>query len=231
MSQYSAAVGRSALASQSAALYSAKLATVEPRDQMAANMLAPASSELDHCNKHVNAQDRLAVIASPALSGHSSNAHEPTQHHSEELLDKLLATMKTTPFISAMLNGMAAWHQHRQPRSWTACSKEPALMAQYLLCAGGFWLSHGSVTSLSLTVNTGLSAGTAVLLAQSAFMHAQMLESLSNPCSSKHMGTARLPLWHWLPARIRLSQGNRHQDVSPEMIKQAHQHILYLDCW
>ncbi len=154
VSQFLAAVGRSALASQLTALCSAKLATVESRDQTAAKILTAASLELDHCNKHVNAQGRLAVIASPALSGHSSNAHEPTQHHSEELLDKLLATMKTTPFISAMLNGMAAWHQHRQPRSWTACSKEPALMAQYLLCAGGFSLSHCSVTSLLLTVNT-----------------------------------------------------------------------------
>ncbi len=59
-------------------------------------------------------------------------------------------------------------------------------MAQYLLCADGLWLSHCSVTFLSLAVNTGLSAATAVLLAQSAFMPAQMPQSLSNLCSSKH---------------------------------------------
>jgi len=186
VSQFLAAVSRTALASQSAALYSAKLATVQARDQMAANILTAAGLELTHCNKHVNAQDRLAVIVSPALSGHSSVAPEDTEHDSEELPDKLLATMKTTPSIGAMLDGMAAWYQHRQPRSWTACSKEHAVMAQYLLCAGGFWLSHCNVTSLFLTVNTGLSATTAVLLAQSALMPAQMPESLSNPCSSKH---------------------------------------------
>ncbi len=41
------AVGRTALASQSAALYSAKLATVESRDQMAANILAAAGLKLN----------------------------------------------------------------------------------------------------------------------------------------------------------------------------------------
>ncbi len=96
MSPFTAAVGRTASASQSAALYSAKLGIVESRDQMAANILTAAGLELTHCNKHVNAQDRLAVIASPALAGHSSLAHDPTEHHSEELLDRLLATMKTT---------------------------------------------------------------------------------------------------------------------------------------
>ncbi len=104
VSQFLASVGRTASASQSAALYSAKLATVESRDQMAANILAAAGLELNHCNNHVNAKDRLAVIASPALAGHSSIAPNATEHESEELLDKLLATMKTTPFISAMLD-------------------------------------------------------------------------------------------------------------------------------
>ena len=86
MSQFLASVGRTASASQSAALYSAKLGTVESRDQMAANILAAAGLELNHCNKHVNAQDRLAVIASPALAGHSSVAPEATEHESEQLL-------------------------------------------------------------------------------------------------------------------------------------------------
>ena len=81
---------------------------------------------------------------------------------------------------------MTAWYQRRQPHLWTACSKECAVMAHYLLCAGGLWLSVCSVTILSLTVNTGLSAATAVLLGQSACMPAQMPQSLSNPCSSKH---------------------------------------------
>jgi len=104
VSQFLAAVGRTASASQSAALYSPKLATVESRDQMAANILAAAGLELNHCNKHVNAKDRRAVIASPVLAGHSSIAPEATEHESEELLDKLLATTKTTPYISATLD-------------------------------------------------------------------------------------------------------------------------------
>ena len=53
---------------------------------MAANILAAAGLELNHCDKHVNAQDRLAVIASPALAGHSSVAPEATEHESEQLL-------------------------------------------------------------------------------------------------------------------------------------------------
>ncbi len=105
VSQFLASVGRTASASQSAALYSAKLATVESRDQMAqCNILAAAGLELNHCNKHVNAKERLAVIASPALAWHSSIAPNATEHESEQLLDKLLATLKTTPVISAMLD-------------------------------------------------------------------------------------------------------------------------------
>ena len=104
VSQFLASVGRTASASQSAALYSAKLATVESRDQMAANILAAAGLELNHCNKHVNAKDTLAVIASPALAGHSSIAPSATEHESEQLLDKLLATLKTNQFLSAMLD-------------------------------------------------------------------------------------------------------------------------------
>jgi hypothetical protein len=102
---------------------------------------------------------------------------------------------------------MTAWYQHRQPHSWTACSKQCALMAQYLMCAGGLWLSLCSVTSLSLTVNSGPSAATAVLLGQSAFMPAQMPQSLSNPCSSKHgqpgfhYGIGCLPLPDCLKSR------------------------------
>ncbi len=104
VSQFLASVGRTASASQSAALYSAKLATVESRDQMAANILAAAGLELNHCNKHVNAKDRLAVIASPVLAGHSSIAPNATEHESEQLLDKLSATLKTDQFIRAMLD-------------------------------------------------------------------------------------------------------------------------------
>ncbi len=117
-----------------------------------------------------------------------------------------------------------AWYQHMQPCAWTACSKEPALMAQCLICAGGFWLSHCSMTSLSLTVNTGLSAATAVLLAQSAFTPAQMLESLPNPCSSKHGHSLAT-----LMAPFRLSQ-SRDTKISPDRSRQAHQHTFYLDC-
>ena len=104
VSQFLASVGRTASASQSAALYSAKLATVESRDQMAANILAAAGLELNHCNKHVNATDRLAIIASPALAGHSSIAPSATEHESEQLLDKLLATLKINQFLNAMLD-------------------------------------------------------------------------------------------------------------------------------
>ncbi len=104
VSQFLASVGRTASASQSAALYSAKLATVESRDQMAANILAAAGLELNHCNKHVNATDRLAIIASPALAGHSSIVPSATEHESEQLLDNLLATLKTNQFLSAMLD-------------------------------------------------------------------------------------------------------------------------------
>ena len=226
VSQFLASVGRTASASQSAALYSAKLATVESRDQMAANILAAAGLELNHCNKHVNATDRLAVIASLALAGHSSIAPSATEHESEQLLDKLLATLKTNQFLSAMLDDDSM--VSAQAATWTACSKEHAVTAEYLLCAGGLWLSHCSVTTLSLIVNPGLSAATAVLLAQSALMPAQMPQSLSNPSSSKHGHW--LSLWHWLPARSRLSQVKKHQNLSPDRSRPAHQHNLYLEC-
>ncbi len=52
----------------------------------------------------MNAKDRSAIIASPTLPGHSSVTTEATEHDGEELLDKLLATMTTTPSVSAMLD-------------------------------------------------------------------------------------------------------------------------------
>ena len=52
----------------------------------------------------MNAKNRLVVIASPALAGHSSIAPSATEHESEQLLDKLLATLKTNQFLSAMLD-------------------------------------------------------------------------------------------------------------------------------
>ncbi len=188
MSQFLAAVGRSALASQLTALCSAKLATVESRDQTAAKILTAASLELDHCNKHVNAQGRLAVIASPALSGHSSNAHEPTEHHSEELLDKLLATMKTTLSISTMLTGWHGSMASAQAASFMdslqqgACTDGAIPAVCWRLLAISLQRDIFVVDSQYLR----LSAATAVLLVQSAFMLAQMPESLTSPCSSKH---------------------------------------------
>ena len=61
---HSNSISAEQLRPQSAALHSAKLAKVESRDQMAASILTAAGLELNHCNKHVNANDRFAILAS-----------------------------------------------------------------------------------------------------------------------------------------------------------------------
>ena len=96
---------------------------------MAANILAAARLELNHCNKRVITNHRLAIIASPRLAGHGAIA--PFHSILSKSYSTTAAAHITAP-IPAVCWRPVAISLQRDISSWTVYTKLSAAKAVLL---------------------------------------------------------------------------------------------------